>query len=59
MASFSLSFRQLPFKTNEFVLREWVQQTLTWWKHLIKGLHKDHFIMAAKTDEIYGKTRPT
>jgi hypothetical protein len=27
---------------------------LAWWTHVIKGLHKNDFIMAAKTDEIYG-----
>jgi pterin-4a-carbinolamine dehydratase len=23
-----------------------------WWSHVIKGLHKNDFIMAAKTDEL-------
>jgi pterin-4a-carbinolamine dehydratase len=27
---------------------------LQWWSHKIGGLHKNDFIMAAKTDEIYG-----
>jgi 4a-hydroxytetrahydrobiopterin dehydratase len=27
---------------------------LQWWTHIIKGLHKNDFIMAAKTDELYG-----
>jgi 4a-hydroxytetrahydrobiopterin dehydratase len=26
--------------------------TVQWWTHKIKGLHKNDFIMAAKTDEI-------
>ena len=25
---------------------------LFWWTHVIKGLHKNDFIMAAKTDEL-------
>jgi len=25
-----------------------------WWSHKIKGLHKNDFIMAAKTDELFG-----
>jgi 4a-hydroxytetrahydrobiopterin dehydratase len=25
-----------------------------WWTHKIKGLHRNDFIMAAKTDKIYG-----
>ncbi|MCB1663989.1 MAG: 4a-hydroxytetrahydrobiopterin dehydratase, partial [Pseudomonadales bacterium] len=24
-----------------------------WWTHKIKGLHKNDFIMAAKTDQLY------
>jgi Pterin 4 alpha carbinolamine dehydratase len=28
-------------------------QYVAWWTHVIKGLHKNDFIMAAKTDEIY------
>jgi 4a-hydroxytetrahydrobiopterin dehydratase len=29
-------------------------QYVHWWTHKIKGLHKNDFIMAAKTDQIYG-----
>jgi 4a-hydroxytetrahydrobiopterin dehydratase len=29
-------------------------QYLVWWSHKIRGLHKNDFIMAAKSDEIYG-----
>jgi 4a-hydroxytetrahydrobiopterin dehydratase len=35
------------------VLTEWGKVTVTWWTHKIKGLHRNDFIMAAKTDEIY------
>lgn len=34
------------------ILTEWGKVTVTWWSHSIKGLHKNDFIMAAKTDEI-------
>ena len=27
--------------------------TVSWWTHKIKGLHRNDFIMAAKTDELY------
>lgn len=27
--------------------------TLRWWTHKIKGLHRNDFIMAAKTDELF------
>ncbi|MDV6320391.1 4a-hydroxytetrahydrobiopterin dehydratase [Chromohalobacter sp. HP20-39] len=31
---------------------EWGKVTVTWWSHKIKGLHKNDFIMAARTDEV-------
>ena len=34
------------------LLTEWGQVTVIWWTHAIGGLHKNDFIMAAKTDEI-------
>ncbi|GGX92991.1 pterin-4-alpha-carbinolamine dehydratase [Litchfieldella qijiaojingensis] len=34
------------------LLTEWGKVTVTWWSHKIKGLHKNDFIMAAKTDEV-------
>lgn len=35
------------------LLTEWGRVTVTWWTHKIKGLHKNDFIMAAKTDRLY------
>ncbi|OGV58368.1 MAG: 4a-hydroxytetrahydrobiopterin dehydratase [Lentisphaerae bacterium GWF2_52_8] len=35
------------------ILIEWGRVTLTRWTHKIKGLHRNDFIMAAKTDELY------
>ncbi|TQV71475.1 4a-hydroxytetrahydrobiopterin dehydratase [Aliikangiella marina] len=32
---------------------EWGKVTVTWWTHKIKGLHKNDFICAAKTDELF------
>jgi 4a-hydroxytetrahydrobiopterin dehydratase len=32
------------------LLTEWGQVTVTWWTHAIQGLHRNDFIMAAKTD---------
>jgi len=34
------------------LLTEYGKVTVTWWTHSISGLHKNDFIMAAKTDEI-------
>ncbi len=35
------------------LLTEWGKVTVTWWTHKIKGLHRNDFIMAAKTDRVY------
>ncbi|MBI1195712.1 MAG: 4a-hydroxytetrahydrobiopterin dehydratase [Gammaproteobacteria bacterium] len=35
------------------LLTEWGQVTVTWWSHKIRGLHRNDFIMAAKTDLAY------
>ncbi len=34
------------------LLTEWGKVTVSWWTHAIKGLHRNDFIMAAKTDAI-------
>ncbi|MEM9908523.1 MAG: 4a-hydroxytetrahydrobiopterin dehydratase [Cyanobacteria bacterium P01_D01_bin.44] len=34
------------------ILTEWGQVTVTWWTHTIRNLHRNDFIMAAKTDEV-------
>jgi 4a-hydroxytetrahydrobiopterin dehydratase len=39
------------------LLTEWGKVTVTWWTHAISGLHKNDFIMAAKTDEIKAASR--
>ena len=36
------------------LLTEWGRVTVTWWTHKIGGLHRNDFIMAAKTDELSG-----
>jgi 4a-hydroxytetrahydrobiopterin dehydratase len=35
------------------LLTEWGRTSVAWWTHKIKGLHRNDFIMAAKTDELY------
>jgi len=35
------------------LLTEWGSVTVTWWTHSVGGLHRNDFIMAARTDEIY------
>ena len=38
---------------HPLIITEWGRVTVQWWTHKIKGLHRNDFIMAAKTDEIY------
>ena len=35
------------------LLTEWGRTTVTWWTHAIRGLHRNDFVMAAKTDGLY------
>ena len=37
---------------HPLIVTEWGRVTVQWWSHKIKGLHKNDFIMAAKTDEL-------
>jgi 4a-hydroxytetrahydrobiopterin dehydratase len=34
------------------ILTEWGRVTVTWWTHKIHGLHRNDFIMAAKTESL-------
>lgn len=34
------------------ILVEWGKVTVTWWSHKIKGLHRNDFILAARTNEL-------
>lgn len=34
------------------LLTEWGKVKVSWWTHAICGLHKNDFVMAAKTDDI-------
>ena len=38
---------------HPLIITEWGNVTVQWWTHKIGGLHKNDFIMAAKTDERY------
>lgn len=40
------------------LLTEWGRVTVTWWTHKIRGLHRNDFIMAAKTDRLAGGAGP-
>ena len=34
------------------LLTEWGRVTVRWWTHAIHGLHRNDFVMAAKTDRV-------
>ena len=34
---------------------EWGRVNVAWWTHKIRGLHRNDFIMAAKTDKIFAR----
>ena len=38
---------------HPLLLTDWGKVTVTWWTHKIKDLHRNDFIMAAKTDQLY------
>lgn len=35
------------------LLTEWGRVTVSWWTHAIGGLHRNDFILAARTDALY------
>jgi 4a-hydroxytetrahydrobiopterin dehydratase len=37
---------------HPLIVTEWGRVTVQWWTHKIKGLHRNDFIMAAKTDAL-------
>ncbi|HEX8990320.1 MAG TPA: 4a-hydroxytetrahydrobiopterin dehydratase [Anaerolineales bacterium] len=39
---------------HPLLITEWGRATVNWWTHKIHGLHQNDFIMAAKTDQLYG-----
>jgi len=40
------------------LLTEWGRVTVTWWTHKINGLHRNDFVMAAKTDALRRAPEP-
>jgi 4a-hydroxytetrahydrobiopterin dehydratase len=41
------------------LLTEWGKVTVSWWTHKIRGLHRNDFIMAAKTDALVAERNPS
>ncbi len=36
------------------LMTEWGRVTVSWWTHKIRGLHRNDFVMAARTDTLAG-----
>ena len=39
---------------HPLIILEWGRVTVQWWTHVVMGLHRNDFIMAAKTDALAG-----
>lgn len=52
---FSMSVGEIADQEDHHpaILTEWGKVTVTWWTHAIHGLHRNDFIMAAKTDNLF------
>lgn len=37
---------------HPLIVLEWGKVTVQWWTHVVKGLHRNDFIMAARTDAL-------
>ncbi|MCX7065704.1 MAG: 4a-hydroxytetrahydrobiopterin dehydratase [Proteobacteria bacterium] len=35
------------------ILTQWGRVTVTWWTHVVGGLHRNDFVMASQTDRVY------
>jgi 4a-hydroxytetrahydrobiopterin dehydratase len=63
-------FQQAPDFTNAIgnlsegeghhprLVTEWGRVGVTWWTHAIRDLHRNDFVMAAKSDQLYERATP-
>lgn len=52
---FTIDVGELAEQENHHptLITTWGKVTLHWWTHAINGLHRNDFIMAARTDRLY------
>ena len=52
---FSMTIGQMAEEEGHHpkLVTEWGRVTIDWWTHKIRGLHRNDFIMAAKTDQAF------
>ena len=41
---------------HPLMVLEWGRVTVQWWTHIVRGLHKNDFIMAARTDVLANRS---
>ena len=39
---------------HPLIVLEWGRVTVQWWTHVVNGLHQNDFVMAAKTNTLFG-----
>ena len=39
---------------HPLIILEWGRVTVQWWTHVVNGLHQNDFVMAAKTNTLFG-----
>ncbi|GAB4499370.1 MAG: 4a-hydroxytetrahydrobiopterin dehydratase [Anaerolineales bacterium] len=39
---------------HPLIVLEWGRVTVQWWTHVVGGLHQNDFVMAARTDKLFG-----
>lgn len=42
---------------HPMMVTEWGKVRIEWWTHKIRGLHRNDFVMAAKTDALFGQSQ--
>lgn len=44
---------------HPLIVLEWGRVTVEWWSHKIRGLHRNDFVAAAKTDRLFAELAST
>lgn len=39
---------------HPLIVLEWGRVTVQWWTHVVGGLHQNDFVMAVRTDKLFG-----
>ncbi len=55
--AFTIEIGELAEATNHHptLITTWGKVTIHWWTHATSGLHRNDFVMAARTDRVFAK----